>query len=121
MRCPERHYYKSYLILSKQKLIDKCCICNSQTYHFMNCNGKTKMCKKIGHPGGCWIFRIQVENLTRGNSGGLRPPSELFLHILFKLYIYICYQTFINLSAKIQNWGAKIFSRLKSKIVEIQF
>ena len=56
------------------------------------------MCKKISHSGGCWISRIQVENLTRGIQGGLRPPSELYL-----------VAKFMNLPGKIKNLGANIF------------
>ena len=51
------------------------------------------MCKHTKNSpiqGGCKIFTIQVEpveDLTREgkHSGGLRPPSELCLHILCKL------------------------------------
>ena len=71
----------------KQKVI-----CNSQIYHFMYCTGKTKMCKKIAHPGGCWIFRIQVENLTGG--GGFETPVGAM-------------STYFG--GKIQNLGAKFF------------
>ena len=50
------------------------------------------MCKLTKHlpiQGGCWIFRIQAEDLTRGGEnsgrGELRLQSELCLHILCKL------------------------------------
>ena len=41
-----------------------------------------KLTKKIAHPGGCWIFRIQGGGFDKGGvtvkiHEGLRPPSEL--------------------------------------------
>ena len=100
--------------------------CNSQIYHFMYCNGNTKMCKKIAYPEGCSIFRIQVENLTREGGGGLRPRRS---------YVYIFSLSYSSISGgknhkfawqRIENLGAKIFWSPKSKIaahnkVEIQF
>ena len=53
------------------------------------CTGETKICKLTKHlpiQGGCWIFRIQAKDFTRGGykfrwGVALRPPSELCLHI----------------------------------------
>ena len=84
------------------------------------------MCKKIAHPGGCWIFRIQVENLTRGDSGWVETPvGAMSTYSLEVIALYLVAK-FINLPGKIQNLGAKFFWRTKSKIsaynkVELQF
>ena len=79
------------------------------------------MCTKIAHPGGCWIFRIQVGEFRRD-----LDPRRSYVYIFSLCYSSILVAKFINLPGKIQNLGAKIFWRPKSKIaahnkVEIQF
>ena len=48
-----------------------------------------KVTKHLPIQGGCWIFRIQAEDLTKGGEKSwvveLRPPLEKCLHILCKL------------------------------------
>ena len=97
-------------------------------FKYMYCNlctvlERQKCVKKSAHPWGCWIFRIQVENLTRGDSELLRLQSELCLHIIFKLNLVA---KFINLPDTIQILAGKFFWSSRSKIaahdkVEDQF
>ena len=83
------------------------------------------MCKTIGHPGGCCIFRVQVEKLTRGGIQGVKTPVGAMSTNSLQVIALHLVAKFINLPGKIQNLGAKIFRRPKLKFaarnkVEIQ-
>ena len=89
----------------KQKVIDKCCLCNSQIYHFMYCTGKTKMCKKLPIQGVVEFSGFRCRIWQEGEFRGLRPPSELCLHIqVIALYLV----------AKFRRPKSKITSTIRS-------
>ena len=83
------------------------------------------MCKKIANPGGCWILRIQVENLTRGKFRGIGTPIGAMS--TYSLYSSISGDSYSSISGdKIHKFawqnsefGSQIFLEAHDK-VEIQ-
>ena len=76
------------------------------------------MFKKIAHPGGCCIFRIQVENLTRG--GGDWDPHRSYVYIFSFSYSSISGDKIHKIAWQNSEFGSQNFLEAHNK-VEIQF